>query len=163
MIAYASVDFIVPGAPERRTTCPRGMPPPRTSSRPSISVVTRSISSCIARSPPCFPLRLPQALLDPVDRLVDPQEDEPHVRIVAHEREDEGLLPRARRDDAPVLAVHDHLEEPPAPELQGRHLARPRDGGGHGGHVHRVDLGGEVVVDYQAVASRDGHGEDVRE
>src|SRR5256712_7202542 len=37
-IAYVKVDFIVPGKPETRMTCPTGKPPPRTSSRPSMNV-----------------------------------------------------------------------------------------------------------------------------
>src|SRR2546427_13097432 len=37
-IAYVKVDFIVPGRPETRTTCPSGKPPSSTSSRPSMNV-----------------------------------------------------------------------------------------------------------------------------
>src|SRR5713226_2186918 len=37
-IAYVKVDFIVPGKPETRMTCPSGKPPSSTSSRPSMNV-----------------------------------------------------------------------------------------------------------------------------
>src|SRR5574340_822634 len=38
-----SAVFIVPGVPATRTTEPRGMPPPRASSKPATNVLTRSI------------------------------------------------------------------------------------------------------------------------
>src|SRR3990172_7157407 len=46
-MAYARVDFIVPGRPDTRMTWPAGMPPPRVSSRPSTNVGSFLISSVI--------------------------------------------------------------------------------------------------------------------
>src|SRR6266705_4020579 len=76
-IAYVKVDFIVPGKPETRTTCPSGKPPSRTSSRPSLNV---GIFFMLIALPPTRPgqgeaTRPPEPLELPVEILLeaDPQ------------------------------------------------------------------------------------------
>src|SRR3989475_2919982 len=83
-------------------------------------------------------------LQDPFDLLRSPlhrHEDEPQVRIVIYQGDEERLLSRPKAEELPVIRFDDGPDEPALGQLNRRHLRRPDDRGGH----CRDDLPGDTL------------------
>src|SRR4030067_175044 len=127
-----------PISPTRASSVPRneGSEP---SKRPSAST-----SAVYAREacPPPPPAPPPEDLGALPSRPFHRHEDEPEVRVLVEERDEEGLLPGARADEFALVGFYEGPVEPPLAQLDCRHLRRPDDGGRHRGPDPLVAPGG---------------------
>src|SRR5207302_10505939 len=104
-------------------------------------------------------------LHDSFDLLRGPlhrHEDEPQVRIVVDEGDEEGLLSRPEAEQLPMIRLDNRPHEPALGQLDCRHLRSPHDRGGHRRDELRVDSLREGMRHHESVPTDDRGGLDVR-